>query len=231
MGWIISGGVLLFLVFLLSLRLSFRIFAAAETKVYLLYGPVRFRLYPGKNKKDKQTTEKQQEKEKAKRAKKEKKQEKEEKGAPKKIFENISLILDLLKTLPKPLNWIFRGVHIHVQHAYISVSASDAAQTAILYGRTCAGVYGLLALLQNRFTIRVRPADLYIAPNYLQEKTRWDIAASISIRAGTLLGAALLLGFRCLKVLIRRSDTQKEDQNNNPINERKQHRKTQRPAA
>ena len=178
----ILGAVILFFVFLFWLPVSVR-FCYRDEQVVIKLQVLFFskRLYPAKEKKKKKSKVKTKA---TASAKETKKLSLKEKAEP---------YMALLRSLPQPLSWLLSKVRISKLDVRLSVVGEDAAQTAITYGNTCAFVYGLLALLQNFFTVFVK--KISIKPDFLGEKQQIYISGKARLRVvhGCLFGIKFIL--------------------------------------
>lgn len=115
--------------------------------------------------------------EKVKKKKKKKKAPEEKEAAAK---ESLQAVWSLLKSSRRALRWIrkhlvFRGVKV-----FVSVGGEDAHQAAQSYGRLAAALFPALGAASQIFVIK-EPV-VYIAPDFLSDKTRYEISFRASIR-------------------------------------------------
>lgn len=107
------------------------------------------------------------------------------------VFELISFILD---EFPRLASYI----HIDVRKLYVTVSSSDAAVTAEMYGGICIGVSAALELLAHKTKLRkIKDNAVRINADFLGEKTDVcvDIKMSISVFSVLRVGAHTLAWF------------------------------------
>lgn len=88
----------------------------------------------------------------------------------------------------------------------MTVTKSDAAQTAIYYGQLCSAVYPMLGAFVTKY--KVRQYDFSITPDFLARKSSAEMHVSFWFRPATLIGVVLLLVGRLVfkfgaKVVIR----------------------------
>lgn len=114
---------------------------------------------------------------------------KKSKPAPKKQSpsEQFQMVLDFLEPLPRPVKKLIRGIRITQVKVYIRVAESDAASTAIGYGKTCAVVHSALAVLRNIFTVQVKA--IKIEPDFLSEHPAHDISFRVKLHVYTAVAA------------------------------------------
>lgn len=107
------------------------------------------------------------------------------------VFELISFILD---EFPRLASYI----HVDVRKLYVTVSSSDAAVTAEMYGGICIGVSAALELLAHKTKLRkIKDDAVRINADFLGEKTDVcvDIKMSISVFSVLRVGAHTLAWF------------------------------------
>ena len=231
-GLIIFLAILLFFLFLLSIRLKITIEYNDSLCVYvrILYF-IRIPITPGKEKRlklseysDKKIARRDRAKQEKAVQKEQKKQEKKAKKAEKKkrlkehpeeakhertLSENLSLIIDVVKVL---LGRFFRHLRIDLSRIHISVASEDAAQTAILYGIVSQSVAYLLELLGHFKTVSTPDlSDVSVTPNWVSEQTEVDIKLSFSLRIGHLFDILFRVIGRAIKHLFQ-DKRQKEKQ-------------------
>ena len=213
---IIAAIVLLFCV---KITVEFRYEETAALFVKVLF--IKLRLIPPS---DKPKKEKKPEEEKP--PEEEKKEEEPKEEAPKgdsfvkrfykeQGFSGVMQFLgDLLKALNTMLGDIIKRSFV-VQKFFlrIRVSKSDAAQTAVAYGKTCAAVYPALGYLCSQ--MRVRQYDADIAADYLANGSTGQMVFAVSIRPIKLTNALVRFAFRALiaflKAKKRASDRKKTE--------------------
>jgi len=103
-------------------------------------------------------------------------------------------ITDIIKTIKNILEAFFKSHarHLTVRAARIniSVSTSDAASTAILYGVVSQGVAYILEILNTLNNLKpIKNSDINISADYISEKTSADIKLifSFPIKSAILL--------------------------------------------
>lgn len=108
---------------------------------------------------------------------------------PKTLGEKVEFLLDLWRAADRPLLRIFKGIRIYDLYADLIVADEDACKCALNYGRVSALLYPLLGWLSTLFTVRLKTIDLNAG--FGLDKCRWDAAAKVSFRLGTLVIAGL----------------------------------------
>ncbi|HPE16030.1 MAG TPA: hypothetical protein PK597_03655 [Oscillospiraceae bacterium] len=176
--WILGILLLLFVAFLL-LRVGVSASydedgARADARL----GPVRFRLYPPKEKK-----KPPEERPKPKRPEAEA-EEKKKGGA----LENLR---PLLGPLFDALGKLRRRLRVDRLSIDFTAASDDPSRAAMEFGYASAGLGTLLALLEN--TLDIRERDIRTQVDFTRETPLIRAAAALSVRIGTLLAIALPL--------------------------------------
>lgn len=197
--WIL--GVLAVLILLLCLtRVGAQVVlkdgsATVDVKVSLF----RIRVYPGKEKKEKEP-------------KKEKKPGKDgkKKSLPKFELEDIK---DAVKTLWPPLrralNRTRRGLRIAPLDLSLTLGGlEDPAKTAELYGWLHTGMWSAMPALEELMDIP--DPHLHIGVNFTAEQTALEGEVGITARIGTLLAAGLEIGIPAVRWFLRYQKKQKQ---------------------
>lgn len=219
----IIGGILLFFIFIASLRAEVLIAYSDELALTVRVLGIPIKILPKKKKKVKisdyspkkrakyEAAEKERALKKAKKkAEKKKKkdaqkaQKKADKAAgktkPKKpIGETIDMIKDLVSVA---VGRFAKHLRIRIAKLHIGVATGDAASTAILYGAIAPAVACIAALLDSTSTLR-HPArsDVDIHADYLSEEMQIDIEIGFSICVWQLFDVLFRTGFRLVKHL------------------------------
>lgn len=171
-------------------------------RIYLKYGIFRFRLIKGekKHKKKKKRVSKVSHKE-SKQSQHAATPKKKNKSHNKRsLAESLQLIIDFLSPLPKTISYLQRGIQIKKLELYLSIAAEDAAQTAIDYGRYCAGISTFLPAVRNIFPLGVKA--IKIVPNFHMKQTRYYIRFLVSVRFYRVFVSALRYSMSILKRLV-----------------------------
>lgn len=182
---IILLSILILIVLLLLLRVTLWV-QIRDGEAVLSAGALwfRFPVYPPRQKKRKRKSAKNKPS-----AANAGQSDKKARPAPKKqsLSEQLQMVLDFLEPLPRPVKKLIRGIHITQVKVYIRVAESDAASTAIGYGKTCAVVHSALAVLRNIFTVRVKA--IKIEPDFLSEHPVHDISFQVKLHVYTAVAA------------------------------------------
>ena len=117
-----------------------------------------------------------------------------EKESPKRsLKEKLSLVRNLLSSLPTPLRMVARHLHLTDICFVYTVSREDAAQTAIGYGQVCAAIGGAVAFAQSVFQ-HLQFKQYQILANYEKKEDSFSLSLTVWLRPMILLGAAIRFG-------------------------------------
>lgn len=191
-GWIITGAILLFLLFILGLRVTVVIDYCGDIFVRVsTLGITVFRIPASKKKRKK--------KDKSEKSKKSNKKGESEK--PKKEKPTLSELIDLIKlildSLGKPLKRVFKRIIISHLNLAIVCGGEDAAKAAINYGAANYLLSVLLNLCDEWFTLK-EPDEIRLDVDFYKEKVEVKCYVEIRLTVGsalaflfTLLGRAI----------------------------------------
>ena len=195
----ILGGLLALILLLLLCDIVIRIDYRDGFKLSVHYAFLRFRLVPSKQPA-------------AKKQKKKAAQKPQQIAQPKKktkLDVSIGEIVDIVARIFKTLGEIAGKTRVRPCKVAISVASPDAATTALNYGKICAALGGLQALMKENLGY-VAP-DFRVGWDYTTEKTtvRCKIAVRIRmirvVKSGMTLIVGLLMGEEApLKSLTRK---------------------------
>lgn len=189
---------LILLLLLLPVRVGLRY--QQDLRVWVGYGPVKFRIYPSRREKE---TVQRKGKPDAKRRSPQKKtasvsdklSEIADNMKRDSLSETLHEVQALLQLAGRTARQLLRAVTVSRLHVKIQVSAGEAAGTAVRYGQVCSVLFPALATLEQ--TLRIRNRQVEVTPGFGQEESR--VWADIRVRAIPLrlLFVALmaLLGF------------------------------------
>ena len=204
MGWMIAGGILLALALILSLSVVLRVRVTEEFALSVGILCFHWQIFPEKPAKKKKP--KAAPKKAAKKVSRKKKRQKvpapEKKPEKGDIQGTAGIVIDLLKAALPPLGQMLRHLRLVRLDARIWVGGSDAAETALAFGKIQALFYGGYDSLQN--LIRVKAKRVEIGCDFLLPETRQDISFDIKLRIGVILGALLRMTWRFLAHTIRK---------------------------
>lgn len=209
---LIVGSILLFFIFLLSIRIRFCLDFSGELHINLRILCFRIQIHPKKiTPKRILKMQKKQEKKAAKQFRKHpvpnrKKappshQKPKKKVSPAAVLRLAGYILrSVWKKFP-------RCFHLHLRRCVIVVAGKDAANTAILYGAVRGTLAWFCTLLDTVFTVKTdRNSRLSVEADFLGHESSIDLSLVLS----TSLGAVIRLLFSILIAYLRRPRLQKE---------------------
>ena len=188
MGWLIALAIVVALAFI-PLGIQAR-YDADGASAWLIFGPLRFALYPSR-KKTKTTREKSAEAE----EKKKKSSEKKKSGNLSEFFSLVDAVKDFLGEL------LFRKMRVNLLQARIVLAGDDPCDLAVNYGRAWAALGNLVPALERFFVIRKR--DLRVECDFTANKTLIDAHIVLSITLGRLLHLGLRYGIRVLREFLK----------------------------
>lgn len=205
-------GIIAFFVIILSVKVKVTVHYEDDIALSVGWLFLKFNILPQKEK-----TEKPK-KEKKKKEKKEKpKDESEVVPEPKKkkqdnmfvrFYRNrgVSGVVQLLKDAANAIGGMFGriGRAFLFEELFISltVGAGDSAETAIKYGKVCAGAFPAMGLLVNK--MRIRKYNLEINPDFIYGKTEARLHTKISFSPISFINAVIIVAFELLfKVVIK----------------------------
>ncbi|MGN1111412.1 MAG: DUF2953 domain-containing protein [Oscillospiraceae bacterium] len=190
-GWIITGAILLFLLFLLGLRVMVIIDYCGDIFVRVsTLGITVFRIPASKKKRKKKSKS-----EKTKKSKKSKKSQDEADSSektdkPKKEKPTLSELIDLIKlildSVGKPLKKIFKRIVISHLNLAIVCGGEDAAKAAINYGAANYLLSVVLNLCNEWFTLK-EPDEIRVDVDFYKEKVEVKCYVEIRLTVGSAL--------------------------------------------
>lgn len=230
---VIFGCILLFLIFLLTLKATVTVEYSGEVALYVRVLFIKIRVLPSKEKKYshsmsakkaarlKAKLKKKEDKKRAKKAEKkkekaEKKQAiakgevKKEKKTPGEILDIVSLVCDLVK---KVVSRFFGHLRIKLTRIKIKIGTGDAAATALTYGAVTQGINLLFPLLDGMKQVKFPKGDnIDITPDFTAEESEIDICISFSLRVWHLFHVALTALGRLIKYFFQSQKRKAEKQ-------------------
>ena len=202
-------GIIAFLVLLLSIRItvSGEYFDSFKLDVSWLF--IKLHIFPMK-KKDKPKKEK---KKKAPAQTDEKSEETVQTEKKENIFlrfyhnQGVNGIIELINnaaySLARMMNSFKKHIVLREIYLWMTVSSgSDAAETALQYGKICQKVFPALSFICS--TLPVKKYDVEIEPDFIGVKNTAQMAFTVSVRPIFFINAAIVLVFRLLfKVVLK----------------------------
>lgn len=184
MGWLIALAVLVLLC-ILPVGVSGR-YDIRGPLLHITAGPVKFRLYPKKDKKEKPKKEKAKKKKSAPG----KKEEKTTGGSLKDFLPLANVALNFLGDLKRKL----RITRLDMR---LTLAGDDPCDLGIHYGRAWAALGNLIPRLEEMFVIKKR--NMEVACDFTADTTTVYARADISISLGRLLVLLVRYGIRAFK--------------------------------
>ncbi len=196
--WIILGIIAFFIV-LFSIRVTVYMTYDEDFKLDISWLFIKLHILPKKEKPEKEKPEKPVE---------EKKQEEPKPEEEKKdniivnFYNNqgFSGVIQLLRDTVSAINGMFGSIFKHLifreLKLYMTVGTGDAAQTAILYGKTCSVVFPAMGLITS--TCKVKEYDCGVQPNFMAPDKTAVFRAVISMRPIFITNAVIVLGIKLL---------------------------------
>lgn len=227
----VIGAIVLFFVFLLSLKGTLTIAYSEELEMTLRVLFIKIRLYPQKKKKYPQSMskrkaskrlrklkkkeDKKKEKKKAKQLQKEQKKQEAKEGKTEKKKRSPSEILDIIalvaKLIKKVMGNFFGHLRIDLARIRIKVATGDAAMTAIAYGAICQGVNVIFPLIDEIKTVKTpQNRDIDVSADFCSDESEIDVKISFSLRVWHLFHIAFAALGEFIKYLFR-SFAKKQD--------------------
>ena len=220
---IVLCAVLLFVAFLLSLRIRLTVRASDIVTLDLKILFLRIRLYPKKKKinprdyspKRMERAKKKAAKRAEKKAKKAQKHQKEhtpsEPGVRLTLRDKIALVRALCATLIRRTH---KHLRLHAARLHVHVATGDPATTAIAYGAVSQSVSYLLAALDQVTHLKALPPDVNVYADFLEEKSRIEANVTFSIRVWGAIATAIpvLLTYTNKKRTLKSARRKKQQQ-------------------
>lgn len=196
-GWIVFGGVMALLLFLLCWPVAVDVSVKADKPgAVVRYLFFRRNLLPDIPAGEKASPPKTRRKKKP-REKDGEKLEKEKRS----LTELLPLVWDMLKGSRGGLRTLRRHLVFSRVEIYICVGGEDAHRTALRYTHLCMAVVAALDVIGMLFVLR-RP-KVGVAPDFTKASTRYELGARVSIRPLFALGAALRVAAGLAFALLR----------------------------
>ncbi len=125
-----------------------------------------------------------------------------EKPLKEKVGGAVDLVLSFLPIVVQALGALKRKIRINPLEIHLVASCPDAADTAVLYGKSYGAIGTILPLFEENFDVRNR--EITIDMDFLAGKTTIFIRAGLSFKVGQLLYIALRYGLAALKVFLQK---------------------------
>lgn len=229
---IVIGAILLFLVFLLSLKATVTVAYADEVRLFVRVLFVKIKILPSKEKKYPHSMSarkarrlkkkrlkklrKKLEKKRGKQAEKEQKKRdvalgkaEKEKKSPSEILAIISLVCSLVGKIVKTF---FKHLRIKLVRINLKIATDDAATTAVTYGAVSQTMNLLFALLDGVKTVKLpKNEEINVYPDFCSEDTEIDLKIEFSIRVWHILHVAAVALARVVKYFFEKAKREDAD--------------------
>ena len=187
MGWLITLAVVI-LLSILPVGVSAK-YDQEGPRLWLIAGPVRLKLLPGRKKAEKkEKAPKEQKKATAPAAK-----EPEKGGSIKQFFPLVRIVFDFLADFRRKLL-------VNVLELKITLAGGDPCDLATNYGKACAAVAALEPQLERFFVIKKK--NIQIQCDFVEETTLVMARMDLTITLGRLLFQAGKYGTRALREIL-----------------------------
>lgn len=197
MGWLIALGVVL-LIALLPVGVSL-IYQEDGLVVCLLFGAIKWKLYPKPKKEPKKAPEKTGEKPADKKPEKSKKTPKKG-GKLTDFMPLLEIAIDFLGSLRRKL----RVKHLQL---LLTMAGDDPCDLAVNYGKAWAAAGNLLPQLERIFVIKKR--DVQVQCDFLADATRIKARLDVTITIGRAIGLLTKYGIKALIAYLKIMKTKK----------------------
>lgn len=140
----------------------------------------------------------------------------EDKSKPdkKSLGETVEFALMLLKSIVPSAVRLASHIRFASVRIDVTVAEDDADRTAIEYGAVSAGIYNLLATLDQLFTLRVKSVD--VQPDFVSGESKYDIFFRAKLRFWNILTAAIGIFF---KLIVHTMSAKKEEEKTHSPND------------
>ena len=190
MGWLIAL-VVISLLAVLPLGISAK-YDELGPQLWVIAGPVRLKLLPGKRKtQDKEKNPKTEKKE----AQKPATEKTEKKGG------SVTDFLPLVRVVFDFLADFRRKLRVKILELKIVLAGGDPCDLAVNYGKACAAVAALDSRLERFFVIKKK--DVQVQCDFVEEKTLIIARLDLTITLGWLIVQLIRHGSRALKELLK----------------------------
>lgn len=192
MGWLIALAVIVGIA-LIPVGVSAR-YDADGAAVQVIIGPIRFRVYPTKQK-DKPQQQKEE---------KPKTEEPAKKGsapAQKKKGGSLSDFMPLVRIVLDFLADFRRKLRVDVLQLHVVLAGGDPADLGLNYGKACAAVSSLEPQLSRFFVIKKK--DIHVACDFTEEKTLVTARLDLTITVARIFSLGFRHGIKGLREFLR----------------------------
>ena len=191
LGWILGGLAVLIVLLCLTRVGALVVLKDGSATVDVRVSVFRIRVYPKKEKLEKEKKEKKNP------------EGKEKKSFPKPALEEIKdAVSTLWPPLKKAIGRIRRGIRISPMDVSLTLGGlDDPAKTSELYGYLHSGMWSVMPVLEEGLDIP--DPHIHIGIDFNTEKTAVEGKLGITARIGTLLTAGLCVGIPALRWFLK----------------------------
>lgn len=225
-------GIVLFFILVFSIPVRVTAHYDGTFSMYIKYSLLKINILP-KKEKEKKKKDKPQKTKKEKSKKEESvehkvgdKKKKEKDNIFLKFYKNqgfegvLQLIADALEAVTGIFSDIFKHFVFRELYLDMTVAGSDAAETAIKYGKISSAVFPAMGLICSK--ARVKKYDIDISPDFLATKDDARFHVQFGISPIFITNAVIVAGFKLFKnVLLKLLKVNNEDNKNKKSIEKK----------
>ncbi len=183
MGWLIFGGILIFILALLMVPVHVIVDWNEKLSVRIRYLFIKKTLFPL----DKEKEEPKKEEEKKEKSS-ERQKNKKKKSKPS-LEEIVDKIIDSVNRYGPGAKMILRNIRVHRLELFWKIASEDAASCAIRYGRICAFLNTALGFFRN--LMRIEKSSFRVYPDFTADKEEIRVSADIEFNPLIVLIGAL----------------------------------------
>ena len=195
-GWLIFGGIILFILGILMVPVHIAVDYKEELSLSFRF--LFFYIKYDRNS-EKGKNEKTEKKEKKTSVNKEKSPGKQKKKRT--LEENIDMVIDIINKYGPGAKMILKNIRIHRLELYWKVGAEDAAACGIKYGRICAWISGVLGFFRN--LMKIEKIKLRVFPDFICEKDEIYGGADFQFNPLIVIIGALRMGIVFIKDMMK----------------------------
>lgn len=200
-------AIIAFFVILFSVKFTLYLTYDSEFKVDVRWLFIKKTILPKSEEEKKKEKTKKEKPEKEKKTEEEKPPEQTD-NTPKKdnmlvsFYKNqgFSGVMQLLNDTVSAIKGMFGSIFKHLVFKelklYLRVGADDAAETAMLYGKTCSYVFPAMGLITS--TCKVKDYGCGVEPNFIKPEKSAYFKAIVSMRPIFITNAVVVLAFKLL---------------------------------
>ena len=207
--WVILGVIILIFAALLFLPISVLIWFKDDFRVKIKFAGFNvFHINP----------EKEEEKTSEKATERKVKKKKAEKKSRENIFSKlkdkygfigaVKEIMTLVRNCIIHIKWLFSHIKFEKIRFNLEIGTPDAAKTAVDYGKACAAVYPVLALLDGQKNVKFKKIN--VKSDFSRESSTFDFSLEISSRLFFMILAAFKILIEYNKFKVRNEDNERK---------------------